>query len=84
MRPSAMTVPCLAAVLSIACTGDTPPPPASPAAASPVTLDVTLVGSLPAAGGTLFLARAATASLAQGGAQVLGKRFNVSFALQCR
>jgi len=80
MRPSAMTVPCLAAVLSIARTGDTPPPPA----ASPVTLDVTLVGSLPAAGGTLFLARAATASLAQGGAQVLGKRFNVSFALQCR
>ena len=28
--------------------------------------------------------RAATASLAQGGAQVLGKKFNVSFALQCR
>jgi hypothetical protein len=28
--------------------------------------------------------RAATASLAQGGAQVLGKQFNVSFALQCQ
>lgn len=61
MRPFAMRAPCLAvlaaAVMSLACEGDRDiaEPPHSPG--GPTSFDVTLVSSVPAAGGTLILAR---------------------------